>query len=257
MANLRHFTLGLLCTAIFAVPFCAAAAGFPSGTLFLSQESVTEGQTVLVHVLVFNDAKDKFAGTLSFTDTFSGTTTDIGTVPVSLGAGESTVASVSWKPKAGTHTISTNLLDSDKLLVQTQQQDFPVASNKAPPPPGAIEPSTSIQEGIGSISPSVEHYTQPVFSALDSARSSAAKTIDKQLSTTKAKLDTGGKVLGAQTQQQGLMGTIWNILNTIYFYILTLLRFIIGSAAVFYPVVAVLFLWMLWRGYRLARRPRY
>lgn len=239
------------------LPAVAFAAGFPSGSLFLSQESVTEGDTVLIHAVIQNDASGKFAGDLTFTDSFNGTTTAIGSVPVSLAAGESTVASISWKPSAGSHDVSANLLDSDKLLVQSQHQTFAIASNQPPPPPGTVEPSTSIQQGIGSISPTAEHFTQPVFGALDSARTSAAKALDSQLATTKAKLDTGGKVLGAQTQSQGAMGSVWNILNTLYFYILTLLRFIIGSAAVFYPVIAIAFLWSLWRGYRMVRRPRY
>lgn len=252
MTKRRFIAAMLACLA--AMPLTAAAAGFPSGSLFLSQESVTEGQTVLVHAVVFNDANEKFSGTLSFTDTFNGTTTNIGSVPVSLGAGESSVASVSWKPVAGSHSVAANLLDSDKLLVQSQQRDFSVASNKPAPPPGTVEPSTSIQEGIGSISPGAEHAVAPVFGALDSARSAAAKTLDSQLAITKPKL--GGSVLGAQTSK-GFAGTALTILNTIYFYLLTLLRYIVGSAAVFYPVAALAFLYILWRGYRLARRPRY
>jgi hypothetical protein len=44
------------------------------------------------------------------------------------------------------------------------------------------------------------------------------------------------------------------ILYTIYFYILTLVRFVVGSAGVFYPVLALLFLYFLYRMFRRYRR---
>lgn len=125
-----------------------------------------------------------------------------------------------------------------------------------------VEASTGIQDGIGKLSPTIEAYSQPVFSMLDSARTSAAGTLDNQLASTRARLApaTPGDVLGAEAVKDPAShptGTVMYILNTLYFYLLTLLRFIIGSAAVFYPVFAVAFLYVLWRGFRLVRRPRY
>ncbi len=134
----------------------------------------------------------------------------------------------------------------------------------APDPNAAavVESSAGIQQSIGGVSPAAEQYAHPVFSTLDSARSSAADVLDHQLASTKTRIapDSPGEVLGAEAVKQTSshpMGTVMYILNTFYFYLLTLLRFIVGSAGVFYPLLAVAFLYMLWRGFRLVRRPRY
>ncbi len=125
-----------------------------------------------------------------------------------------------------------------------------------------VESSAGIQQSIGSVSPTAEQYAHPVFSTLDSARSSAADVLDHQLSSTRTRMgpDSPGEVLGAEAVKNSRshpMGTAMYILNTLYFYLLTLLRFIVGSVGVFYPLLAVVFLYMLWRGFRMVRRPRY
>ena len=67
-------------------------------------------------------------------------------------------------------------------------------------------------------------------------------------------------MLSAQAVQNSVSnpaGSFWYVLQTLYFYLLTVLRFIVGSAGVFYPVVAILFLYFLWRMFRRFRRPAY
>ena len=56
---------------------------------------------------------------------------------------------------------------------------------------------------------------------------------------------------------KGAIGTFWYILQTLYLYLLTLLSFIISSAGVFYPVAALLVLFLLWKVVRRVRRPAY
>lgn len=248
-----------LVAALFLVPTLAWAAEFATQSIYLSKDHVTEGQTVLIHAVVSNEIDLAFTGTLTFADASS----TIGSVPVSLAAGESSVASVSWKPLAGSHAISATLKDNKGNTVENQSQTFLVDPDPNKPVPEAtstpalIEPSTSIQEGIGSLSPQAESYAQPVFNAIDSARSSAATVLDQQLAATKAKVGPGPSVLGAQTQKSGALDSTWHILTTLYFYLLTLLRFVVGSAGVFYPLLAIAFLWALWRTFRHFRRPAY
>lgn len=134
----------------------------------------------------------------------------------------------------------------------------PAPSNQV----AAVESSAGIQQGIGTLSPTTEQYVQPVFSTIDSARSGAADVLDSQLASTKDRLapDLPGQVLGAEATKNAAsnpMGAFGYLLNTLYFYLLTLLRFMVGSAGVFYPLFAIAFLWALWRSFRIFRRRAY
>ena len=128
----------------------------------------------------------------------------------------------------------------------------------------AIESSEAIQQQIGNISPAVEAYVKPVFTLIDGGRGAAAGALDTQLANTKNKLgpDAGspGQVLSAEAIKNSTTtpwGSFLYLLNTLYFYILTVLRFIVGSAGVFYPIVAIAFLYFIWRMLKRFRRPAY
>lgn len=249
---------------LFLLPCAAFAAGFAKQSLFLSKSAVTEGDTVLIHAVVDNDAAAKFSGTLFLTEG----STSIGSVPVSLAAGESSVVSVSWKPLAGSHTITATLKDASSTVVEQTTGTFDIA---APPQTAsssqaaaAVESSDAIQQDIGNVSPPVESTVKPVFTLIDGARSAAAGVLDTQLAATKQNLgpDAGapGEVLGAEATQNAASNpgsAFWYILQTLYFYLLTVLRFIVGSAGIFYPLVAIIFLYFMWRMFRRFRRPAY
>lgn len=259
---MRFIALAWLCAAFALGPLGAQAAGFSSQSLFLSKSTVTEGETVLIHAVVKNDAGVAFTGTLTLTEG----DTRIGSVPVSLAAGEAQTASVSWRPSAGTHPVTAELTSPDGSLIAKETASFGVRKKPAPEgaaaTPGEVEPSTQLQASIANISPQVGAVATPTFTFIDSARESVAGVIDEQLVQTKGRLDTPkkGTVAGASTEaeeepSQGLSGGFWSIVWTLYVYLLTLLRFIIGSAGVFYPVLGVLFLWTLWRVYKRMTRP--
>lgn len=260
---------GILLLALALSPTLVFAAGFAKQSLFLSRSSVTEGDTVLVHAVVSNETPVKFSGTLTFKDASS----TIGSLPVSLAADEGSVISSSWKPAAGSHAVVAELKDSGGAVVETQKATFVIAAKPAPSPAvtgtsgnsaAAIESSAGIQQNIAQIAPPVETYVKPVFTAIDSARSAAADVLDGQLASTKTKLgpDAGdpGAVLGAEATKNAAKDP-WSaflfMLQTLYFYLLTLVRFVIGSAAIFYPILMLLFLYLIWRGFRRFRRPAY
>ena len=136
----------------------------------------------------------------------------------------------------------------------------PVVANAA----AAVESSAKIQEGIAGFSPAAASATAPFFTMVDGGRTSLSDVIDVQIANTKNNIGpTAGKpgeVLSAEAVKnapQNPMGTLWFILQTLYLYLLTLLSFIIGSAGVFYPVAALLILYLLWRLIRRAHRPAY
>ncbi len=247
------------------MPSVAFGAGFAKQSLFLSRQSVTEGETVQLHAVLANEAAAAFTGQILFND--SGT--KIGAVPVTLASGEGTVVSVSWKPLAGSHPITAELTDSGGAVVETLKETFTIAAKPKPVSSGGsgaavIGSSQGIQSGIGNVSPEVAGVMAPVFTLVDGARSSIADVLDAQLTGTKAAIGPSagnpGQVLSAEATKNAAsnpMGALWFILQTLYFYLLTILRFIVGSAGVFYPLVAVAFLYFLWRMFRRFRRPSY
>ena len=252
------------------LPSLSLAAGFANGSLFLSKGSVTEGDTVLIHVVVSNEDPAKFTGTVVLDDAGS----SIGTVPVTLAAGEAQTVSISWAPTAGSHTVSAKLTASDGTVVQQESQTFSIAAKPQPASVFAnsnqgaavVDSSAPIQQSIANVSPQVASAAQPLFTVIDGARSSAADVLDTQLANTKTNLTNTQKpgfVLGTSTSAlsdptiTNPWGTFWFVLYTAYFYVLTILRWLVGNAGVFYPVLAILFLYILWRIFRRIRRPSY
>ena len=181
----------------------------------------------------------------------------VGGVTVPLGvvvSTESTDVVLSSTKKDGSTPVTFTLYVSPKPK--------PVATSSQSA--AAVESSAKIQEGIAGFSPAAASTTAPFFTMVDGGRAAISDVIDTQIATTKNAIGpTAGKpgeVLSAEAVKntpQNPMGTLWFILQTLYLYLLTLLSFIIGSAGVFYPVAALLILYLLWRVIRRAHRPAY
>lgn len=250
--------------ALLFLPSVAFGAGFAKQSLFLSKASVTEGDTVYIHAVVSNDAASSFKGEMVFSDNG----VRVGTAPVSLDAGEASAVSVSWKPSAGSHPVVAELMKGTESI-EKQSATFAVAKKPEPKAPqaasqsaAAVESSEKIQESIASFSPAAAEATAPFFTLVDGGRESLSNTIDGQIETAKRNIgpENEGSVLGAEAVKNAPsnpMGTFWFILWTLYLYILTLLNFIIGNAGVFYPVLALLVLYFLWKIVQRFRRPAY
>jgi len=135
------------------------------------------------------------------------------------------------------------------------------ASTNSTQAAAAVDSSQNIQNGIAQYSPQAASVAQPLFTLIDSGRASAADALDTQIENTKKALGPGaGNVLGAEeTKNAGSdpLGAVWFILRTLYLYLLTLLRFIVGSAAVFYPALAIAFLYFVWKLFSRFRRSAY
>lgn len=241
---------------LLMLPTTVFAASFAKQSIFLSRSSVMEGEVVLIHAVVSNDDPSLFKGSLVLRDGDD----PIGTVPVSLESGKAIAVSVSWEPQAGKRTVYADLRNQQGEAVETMRETFMITAKPKPAATttdqsaAAIESSKDIQDKIRSFSPGAGDAVAPVFSVIDSARNSAADMLDSQLKTAKARL---GQVEGAQTQEGELPDTVggfWLALWTLYLYVLTVLRFLVGNAALFYPVFAILFLYILYRSFRRFRR---
>ncbi len=246
--------------ALAGYPAAARAAQFAPSNLFLSKAAVMEGDTVLIHAVVQNNATAKFPGTVVLRDN----DVQVGSVPVTLAANEVRAISVSWTPGPGSHKITAELQDQDGAAVQAQSETFAVAAKpkpkvaaaSSPSVAAAVESSADIQAKIGDLSPAAGGALAPVFRLVDGSRTAIADVLDTQIAKTKPKLaPLPGVVAGTSTihaPDQGSWGS--SMFNTVYFYILTVLRYLIGSAAIFYPVLALAFLYALWRMFKRFRR---
>ena len=247
------------------MPSCALAAGFAKESLFLSQTKVTAGSSVIIYAPLQNQAEEAFTGKVLFTEN----DTQVGSVSVSLNVGEARIVSVSWTPATeGTRKLSATLQKNDGATLDSLSGSFSVLPKPkvtaAPQQAAAIESSKGIQDNIEKIAPPVAVYVAPGFAAIDSVRNAAADVLDSQLASTKQDLGlespTPGAVLAAsqiRNAGQNPVEALLYFLKVIYLYILTILRFIIGSAAVFYPIFAIGLLWVLWKTFRRFRRPTY
>lgn len=220
-----------------------------------------EGETVLIHAVVQNDSAAKFPGVVVLRDGDA----QIGSVPVTLAANEVRAVSVSWTPGPGSHKVVAQLLDEGGTAVQSESGTFAVAAKPKPKiaattspsnAAAAVESSQGIQEKIDDLSPAAGGVLAPVFKLVDGSRSAVADVLDAQIARVKPKLaPIPGVVAGTSTIQAPDQGSWFSsIFNTVYFYILTVLRYLIGSAAIFYPVLAIAFLYALWRMFKRFRR---
>lgn len=236
----------------------ALAATFARQSLFLSRTPVTEGETVLIHTVVANESNVKFVGDVVFKDA----DTKIGSVEASIAAGGANTLSVSWKPAAGTHHVTAELTTSDGTVVEAQSADFTIVEKNKPSTSGGtagVDSSTEIKNKINEILPAAAPVSEPFFSTLDSARATAAKSLDSGISWAKEKtgVNRPSRVLGVSTSTPSTMDSVWAIIATVLLYIFSVLRFVVGNAGIFYPAFALLFFYILWRTYKRMRRPSY
>ena len=263
-------------------PLSALAVGFaPQQSLFLSKNSVTEGDTVVIHTTVNNDETDPFSGTMKFRDEAG----SIGNTAVSLKAGEAGTVSISWEPSAGTHQITAELDSKTGTIVGTETESFTISPKPKPVPPATqsttntvastiplvpIDSSKNIQQSIADISPTAAKFSVPIFGAIDTGRKAAASALDNGIDWSKKQLiktETAGKKPGTKVatstdtvagiDQTSILKTLWTISATVALFMLSAFRYLVGNAGMFYPFLLILFFFFLWRLFRGMRRSRY
>jgi len=246
---------------LFFSPALALAAGFATQSIFLSDPAPMVGETVRVHATVSNDAAGAFDGSVTLLDGNDA----IGSVNVTLAAGAAETVSANWTPAAaGVHTLTARLTAQDGTAVSETSAEFSVAARPAPAASSGdltVESSQALQQSLAQVSPQAAQAAQPAFAVIDGARQSAADALDNQLSLAKTKLSgvPAPAVLGTSTQSvtQGAAEGFWFILWTLYLYLLTILIFLVKNAALFYPLLVIVFFYILWRLFRRIRRPSY
>jgi hypothetical protein len=253
-----RYTLGMLLFrigvfALLLLPSLALGAGFARESLFLSKSPVLEGDSILVHAVVQNDAAIKFDGELVFTaQKGSEAKQKIGSAAVSIAPQGAQAVSVSWKPLAGEYTVVAALTDKSGTVVEENSARFTI-NPKPIPASGSgdtntpVESSAEVQATIAKFSPTIADFSKPAFLAIDSLRVGAGNWLDQGIAWSKSKKEAApkGEVLGQATNigaggaEIALLGVKW----------------LVANAGVFYPVVAAGFLLGLWRLFARIRRP--
>jgi hypothetical protein len=258
----------LLAGALLLLPSLSLAAGFAKDPIFLSKTPVTAGQSVHMYAVISNADASAFVGTLVFYDNNA----KIGSDKVNLAAGATQTASILWTPSAGAHPVTAELVANDGTVAEQVSQNFTVDADPAVAAQAAassqaaatIDSSTAIQNDIANVSPQVANASVPVFTVIDGARNSVADALDSQIQSTQNKISstpnpgfvegtsTGNMLTDAQLPSQS---GVWHWLYTFYLWLLEGCRWLVGNAGVFYPVLAIAFLYLIYRMYRRFRRP--
>ena len=244
---MRFFALGILFT--FLLPSFAFAAGFAKESLFLSKSPVIDGETVFIHAVFANESTAAFTGEVVFEDGEE----KVGAVAVSIAPGGAQAVSLSWKPAAGSHLVVAELTAADKTVVEKLSATLVIQAKPKPDtasPSGSVQSSEGVREVIAGISPGAASAAEPVFATIDNLRQKGADLLDKGIVWAKE-----SEVKG-ESAEGGIGGTVLSVVKTFLGYVMEFLRFILNNAGIFYPVVAIAFLYALWRLYKRMRRPR-
>ncbi len=247
------------------VPQVAHGAAFAKQSLFLSQATVNEGDTVFIYAVVANDQQGYFAGDVSFVDE---TGIAIGKVAIALEFGKASTVSVSWKPSTGQHTITADLVGTDGTNVESQESIFfinpkpipasvkdPLQATKRPPTSPSLQATTTVadsiplEKAVASFSPSLAIHTVPIFNAIDAGRTLATKRLDDGGAWSKEQITTA-----AQTKNGGFVNTAKLMLATVALYLSTALAYGFAHLGVFYPAFVLVLVYVLWKTYNMARR---
>lgn len=228
---------------------------------------MTEGQSATLHASLSNTSAEEMDGSVIFADDGK----EFGKVALTLAEGEARIISVSWKPsRAATHSLTATLVGTegelDKLTIAVVVAEKPKTEAQARAA-AAIESSAEIQKKIAELSPQVGKKINPVFDTLDDARERGAVFLDREIADTKSSLDTvtvrrdelaKGSVAGAETdaaRSESRKLTAEFFFKTLLLYTLSAVRFAVGNAGLFYPLVAVIVLTGLYKLFMRWRNP--
>ncbi|MBU6323395.1 hypothetical protein KGQ55_01770 [Patescibacteria group bacterium] len=271
MRTLARFSL----LALFALPPLSALAaasliaGFPTSPIWLSEASITEGDTVRITTVVYDASGTAIAGDVDFlVDDAS-----VGTAHFSLVSGQSALLSAEWKATAGSHTFTaeiTGATDGSNALTLAAQKTSSMTAvvAKAPPPAAAVVALDSAAAAANSAAtvaiPVVAQAAANVAQAAEGLRTSGATFLANQLAANAPSGAVKGSVLGAETYKapaaaQGAAagssqsGFLSGFTRAIEGFLLI----IFGNAWLFYPVFTVLLLILLYIVFRRLGRSRY
>lgn len=166
-----------VCLFILALPALSAAAGagFPSSSLWLSNDAPQSGDEVRVFSVLYNGETAAVSGTLQFL--VDGEVLD--TESVSLEPDASRILSTHWTAREGSHTISAKFDDGGSAGVRTSGAI--TVSVSAPPSPTkqALDSAQSVAaHAIASSTPVVKQLAQAVVDTTEGLREAGIEYLE-------------------------------------------------------------------------------
>src|SRR3989344_4877243 len=266
--------------ALIFVPFFAfaeARSGFPDRSLWLSNAKPAYGEEIKIYTVVYNGTDADFSGTVLFL--VDGKTHD--SQEVKLGAQSSEVVATKWKAISGDHTFGARF--GTGATSETLQQTTSLAVKVAePPPPTALQESVKTATAVAatfasSSAPIVTKVTGAVFEKTEAIRTAGIEYLESKLDeeesspvvaasapsssspglvagTSTAPPAQSGKGFGTSSTAAASSGSN-STLHTIGQAGASALLFTMKNVYIFYPLFAFIFFYLLYRAYRLFRRP--
>ena len=247
----------------------AGNAGFPDRSLWLSDAKPTVGEQIRLYTVLYNGTDSALSGTLVFLIDGKGENTQ----EVSLAAQTSSVVSTSWKATAGAHTFGARFSSTSGSSADVQTEaatlSIDVPEPKSELEVKAAEAASTAQEVATGFMPIVKNIAADAFSITEAAREKAIAFIEPYAATaqmnavsaqstqnqesqgggqeTKQPLDDSpnfskigeGESLVARGTQLAAVGALFAFKNM----------------WLFYPLVALLFFFLLNLARKALRRP--
>ncbi len=253
-----------------ALPFFVSAqaglpaqAGFPDKPLWLSNIRPASGEGISLSTVLYNGTTAKAEGTL----TFLIDDTKLTSQNVSLAAQSSSVVSAKWVAVAGTHSFSARFATASGTATAVQQQTSAIQITVAePPPPSALEQNvgkaaTVAGQFASSSAPFVQKVAQAVFTQTEAVRNAGINYLEKKVDAPAAKKadpkDTSNTTGFSSTTSPDASNTAGSTLHNIGQAALAASLFTMRSFYLFYPILALIFLFALYWAARKIRRPHY
>lgn len=246
----------LLCAFLLALPAYAEdmPAGFAPGQIWLSKNAPTAGESVEIYTVIYDASGTPLEGSVRFQvdDEI------VGSVPFTLGAGETKIQSVRWRATAGTHSLSAIF---DTAIHRETKQDTGIKGKATASTtitvtePEPIEEESGRERAVGISTPDIvaAASSYPIvanmITATETIRTGGEALLAQYASTSQSlkQTENGGEVLGASTYSPEPSPLVTKAAEAALPFF--------AYPALFYPLVLILLLFLLWLVSRKLRHP--
>ncbi len=262
------FFLCLVPSFAFALP----RAGFPDASVWLSNTAPKHGEKIRMYTVVYNGTGESVDGTLTFLVDGK----EHASQEISLATQSSKVVSAEWQATAGNHTFGARFGSEDSAVSEAVTASTQV-SVAEPPPPTALqktaEQTSSVVNSIASTSvPVVTNIASAIFEKTEAVRNAGIEYLESKLDAEPASAATiagtstapivarnNTSATGFGTSSDGVTAepSAPSKLHSAGQTAASAALFTLKSAYLFYPIFGFLFFFLLYRAYRLFRRPDY
>jgi hypothetical protein len=245
-----------------------ASTGFVPGQIWYSPETLSEGETVKIHTVVWNGDKNNLQAKVEFYDK----NVILGTRDVTVLPEQLKEVNITWKVTSGDHTISAKIISSsitsngkkENIVLKNNKTEedkifVPVTIKKVD---GESATSSDVIKNeldkagskIGDIIPeSVSTPISDTFNKIDTFRDNTSTKINESKEKTKEVIKTLDQNINANNEKEAVSATDKPIAYVKLFF-LSVIGFIFGNKIVFYGLSIIITFFILRAIYRKIKR---